>query len=89
MNKNELALYKSAITNTEIDITSKEITALLPTDKKNSKFAMAVINEIKSEEFISELDDKIGSIKNNESQEEFIARGKIIVRNMLYKKFKL
>lgn len=50
---------------------------------------MAVINEIKSEEFISELDDKIGSIKNNESQEEFIARGKIIVRNMLYKKFKL
>lgn len=34
MNKNELALYKSAITNTEIDITSKEITALLPTDKK-------------------------------------------------------
>ncbi|HDH7838237.1 TPA: hypothetical protein PJH80_004944 [Raoultella ornithinolytica] len=89
MDNKELVIYKNSISSTELTKTTQEITNLIPNISKNDKFATSVVNIIRSEEFITELDNEIGSIRENENQEQFIARGKSIVKKILYQKFNI
>nr|WP_287855310.1 hypothetical protein [Klebsiella sp.] len=89
MDSKELVIYKNSISSTELEKTTQEITSLIPNISKKDKFATSVVNVIRSEEFITELDNEIGSIRENENEEQFIARGKSIVKKILYRKFNI
>ncbi|MEH3297130.1 hypothetical protein POW16_29225 [Raoultella planticola] len=89
MDNKELVIYKNSISSTELTKTTQEITNLIPNISKKDKFATSVVNVIRSEEFITELDTEIGSIRENENKEQFIARGKSIVKKILYRKFNI
>ncbi|HBV7915743.1 TPA: hypothetical protein MD621_005498, partial [Klebsiella variicola] len=86
MDSKELLIYKNSISTTELAKVTQEIVSLVPNISKKDKFAASVVNEIRSEEFITELNNEIGSIRDNENEEQFIARGKSIVRKILYRK---
>lgn len=89
MDNKDLIIYKNSISSTELAKTAKEIVSLVPNISKKDKFATSVINEIRSDEFIMELDNEIGSIRDNENEEQFITRGKSIVKKILYRKFNI
>lgn len=89
MDSKEIAIYKNSISSTELTKTTQEITNLIPNILKKDKFATSVVNVIRSDEFITELDNEIGSIRENENKEQFITRGKSIVKKILYRKFNI
>ncbi len=55
--------------------------------KKSQEFAEDVSKAISSNEFISELSDKIGLPLESETEDEFVERSSKVLRNMLYSKF--
>jgi hypothetical protein len=78
------------IENLEINLSLSIIDILFPafnSTKKSQEFAEDVSKVISSNEFISELSDKIGLPLESETEDEFVERSSEILRKMLYSKF--
>lgn len=90
-----LKLIVKEIKSQKINIMASNIndslsTVMFPDHLKNKieKFSHDVSVLAYSDEFLDELDSKIGMPLNNETEDEFVDRSKKIMKNLLLKKFK-
>ncbi|WP_342606378.1 hypothetical protein [Pantoea agglomerans] len=91
MDKTKLLALKTSLNGTKVATKATEIRQLIAfhtdDDSKAKKLVNDMMGVVKSEEFIIELDKKIGDVRENETEEEFVMRGKAIIKNILRKKF--
>lgn len=92
MEKNKLLALKDTLKSTAVVTKASEIPALImpyvKSDTKADKFTKDILEVISSDEFIIEIDKNIGEVKENETEQEFVNRGKNIIKNLLRSKLK-
>jgi hypothetical protein len=84
----------SGINLSEIQIELKSaiagaIAPLCLDDREKQKFSKEVSSLVENESFISEFSDKIGEPLENESEEEFVKRSSLQLKQMLYSNFNI
>jgi hypothetical protein len=88
------ALPESNTTLPEIQLTlTEKVGELLeqfpdPNDEQQ-KFSQEVSRLVQDEIFLSELSERLSEPLSHESEDEFVARGSDLVRQMLYKKLRV
>src|SRR4051794_24922069 len=69
-----------------VDSVIQNLPAVVSSQADSSDFKKAVEIFVGSKEFISELSDKIGKPKHSETKEQFVARAKAAMKEILDKK---
>ena len=91
MDKSRLLALRTNLTSSQVAIKVNQITEIVAYSTKDNskadKLAKDMMEVMSSEEFIVELDKKIGDVKDDETEDEFVMRGKAIIKNLLRKKF--
>jgi hypothetical protein len=91
MDKNDLVLLKKSfnvvkLENAHLTLT-RLTTPILGSSTKAEKFSDDVMEVVKSDEFITKLDSKIGDVLPGESEDDFVKRAKQTLLNVLRSKF--
>ncbi|ORM64351.1 hypothetical protein PRCB_02250 [Pantoea rodasii] len=91
MDKNQLALLKKSFDVAVLKDAQLSMTRItkpiLGSETKAEQFSNEVIEVVKSDEFITKLDQKIGDVLPGETEDEFVARAKKTMLNALRSKF--
>jgi hypothetical protein len=91
MDKNQLALLKKSFNVAKLETAQFELARIskpfLGSETKAEQFSNDVIEVVKSDEFITKLDEKIGDVLPGETEDEFVARAKQTMFKILRSKF--
>jgi predicted 2-oxoglutarate/Fe(II)-dependent dioxygenase YbiX len=91
MKKSDLVLWQSKLTGSAVAAPKAqltyELTSVTRDSDKAERFTSEIMNVARSEVFLTELDKKIGGVKEGETEEQFVTRSKALLKNLLRSKF--